>query len=196
MISSKMQNPEEAKMNKPKLCGLFFRMPRNIKNIISLFLPIEDIPMLKSVDEDNDYNHIHCLLHASEQNQLFFSVTRDMQRVWSRDHLSLMGIKFENCYNVCVTLGKIQRLAFDLSNKLTTRGSGVKASTRDEPTQDIDRTLDGFSGTWWSSDGSKCQEKIDWLLYDLGTVAVITQISIAAFKANFHMNSPVYGFKK
>jgi len=189
-------NFTENEMRKPKPFGLFVKMPNHVKNIISLFLPIEDIQNLKSASEDDEFLQIHSLLHEREQNQLLFRFTSDMGRVFTRSQLLQMGIRYEDCYKICTELYKMQQLASRVPNVITTERSGVQASTRDDPTQDIDRTLDGIPGTFWSSDGSNDQEKVDWLLFDLGTVAVISRISIAAFKATFHLNHPVYGFKK
>jgi len=164
----------------------------HLKNIIILFLPIEDILKIKSLYTNSI--QIHSLLHSPDQNQILFRFTRDMERVCTRPQISQLKITLKDCDNICTKLGKMQLRLSKLSSLITTRG--LKASTRDDVSQDIDRTLDGIAGTWWSSDGSDCKEKIDWLLYDLGTVAVITRISIAAFKATFHFNSPIYGFQK
>jgi len=166
----------------------------HLKNIIILFLPIEDILKVKSLYTNTIW--IHSLLHSPDQKQILFRFTRDMERVCTRAQISQLKITLRECDNLCAKLGKMQLRLSQLSSIITTRRSGLKASTRDDVSQDIDRTLDGIAGTWWSSDGSDCQEKIDWLLYDLGTVAVITRISIAAFKATFHFNSPIYGFQK
>jgi len=174
----------------------FFAMPILVKNLITLFLPIEDIVKLKSVIGDDNFLQIHPLLHEQNQNQLPFRFTRNMNRVFTKSQLSKMGIRYKDCYKICVELSAMQRVALELRSRITTKRSGVEASTRDEQTQDIDCTLDGLPQTFWSSNGSKDQEKVDWLLYDIGTVAVITKISIAAFKATFHMGTPVYGFKK
>jgi len=166
----------------------------HLKNIIILYLPIEDILKVKSIYKNSIW--IHSLLHAADQNQILFRFTRDMERVCSRHQTSQLKITLKDCDEICMKLGKIQLRSSKLSSLLTTSRSGLKASTRDDVSQDIDRTLDGLHRTWWSSDGSECQDKVDWLLYDLGTVAVITRISIAAFKATFHTNSPIYGFKR
>lgn len=166
----------------------------HLKSIIILFLPIEDILKVKALYKDSI--QIHSLLHASDQNQILYRFTRDMERVWSRHQISQLDLTLKDCDKLCIQLGKMQLKSSQLSSRITTRRSGLKASTWDDVSQDIDRTLDGIAGTWWSSDGSDCQEKVDWLLYDLGTVAVITRISIATFKATFHLNSPIYGFKK
>jgi len=183
-------------VRKAKFKDNFFDMPILVKNLISLFLPIEDIVKLKSVIGDDNYLQIHPLLHEQNQSQLSFRFTRNMNRVFTRSHLSKMGIRYEDCYKICVELSAMQSVALELRGRISTKRSGVEASTRDELTQDIDCTLDGQPQTFWSSNGSKDQGKVDWLLYDIGTVAVITKISIAAFKATFHIGTPVYGFKK
>merc|ERR1719233_231912 len=119
-----------------------------------------------------------------------------MERVWTRRHMFELGIKDKDCNQIVAMLAKLQWKASMISTVVTTMESGLKASTRDCAGQDIDCTVDERRLTFWSSDGSADQDKVDWLLYDLGTVAVITQISIAAFEAHFHSNSPIYGFQK
>jgi len=171
-------------------------MPKFIKNMIILFLPIEDILKLRILEINNNSVDIHRLLHESDQNQLYFRFTSDMERVWTRPHMFELGIKWNDCNQLVAMLGKLQRKASTLSTVVTTMECGLKASTRDFAQQDIDCTVDGKRNTFWSSDGSADQDKVDWLLYDLGTVVVITQISIAAFEAHFHSNSPIYGFQK
>jgi len=174
----------------------FANMHCQLKNMIVLFLPFEDILKMKHLYEDECYMQIHTLLYSSNQKQLKFRFTRDMQRVLSKWHLPRLGIRSDNCDRLCSELVNIQKVARQLSCVITTSRSGVKASSRDKPEQDVDRTLDGNYRTFWSSAGSKYQDKVDWLLYDLGTVAVISRISVAAFRAIWHSNSPVYGFKK
>jgi len=183
-------------LGKAKYKNNFFVMPSHIKNVISLFLPVEDIIRLKSAMGDDNFLQCRHLLHEQDQNQLLFRFTRNMKQVFTRSQLSTLGIRNEDCYKICVDLSEMQRVAPRLRSRITTKISGIEASTRDEITQDVDRTLDGLSRTFWSSNGSANQEKVDWLLYDLGTIAVITRITIAAFKATFHMGTPVYGFKK
>jgi len=183
-------------LRKAKYKSNFFAMPGHIKNVISLFLPIEDIIHLKSVMGDDNFLKCHRLLHKEDQKQLLFRFTRNMKQVFTRSQLSKMGIRNEDSYKICVDLSEMQAGAPKLRSRITNKISGMEASTRDEITQDVDRTLDGLSRTFWSSNGSANQEKVDWLLYDLGTIAVITRITIAAFKATFHIGTPVYGFKK
>jgi len=174
-----------------------FNMPKRVWNIIVLYLPIEDILHLVSFNGDDDYIQLHRLLHKSDQNQLYFRFTRDMKRVWTRPQILKLGIKIKHCNSICALLGIIQQEAFKLSTRITTSSSGLKTSTCDDLyLQNIDRTLDGCPRNFWSSDGSTDQDKVDWLLYDLGTVAVINQISVSAYKAIFHQNSPIYGFQK
>jgi len=181
---------------KPELHYNFSCMHCQIKNMIILFLPFEDILKMKMLYEDEGCMQIHTLLHSSNQKQLKFRFTRDMQRVFCKKHLPRLGIRSDNCDKLCTELVNIQRVAGQLSCVITTSRSGVKASSRDTPEQGVDRTLDSNYRTFWSSAGSKYQEKVDWLLYDLGTVAVISRISVAAFRAIWHNFSPVYGFKK
>merc|ERR1719419_337041 len=145
---------------------------------------------------NNNSIDIHSLLHEPDQNQLYFRFTTDMERVWTRPHMFELGIKWNDCNQIIAKLGKLQRQASRLSTVVTTMESGLKASTRDYAWQDIDCTVDEKRQTFWSSDGSPDQDKVDWLLYDLGKVAVITRISIAAFKAHWHGNSPIYGLQK
>lgn len=171
-------------------------MPKRVLNIIVLYLPIEDILYLFSLNGDDESIQLHGLLHLSDQNQLYFRFTRDMERVWTRPQILKLGIQIKDCNQICAMLGKIQVEASRLSTRVSRSSRcALKASTRDELHQDIDRTLDGSSRTFWSSDGSEDQDKVDWLLYDLGTVAVINQVSVAAFKAKFHPNNPIYGFQ-
>jgi len=178
-------------LRKAKSKETYFGMPNHVKNLINLFLPIEDIVKIKSVIGDDDFLWSHSLLHEQDQNQLSFRFTRDMKRVFTKSQLSKMGIRHEDCYKICVELSAMERVCMALEpSRITTKKSGVEASTMDDRSQDIDCTLDGLPHTFWSSNGSEDQEKVDWLLYDLGTVAVITKISIAAFKAE------LYGFKK
>jgi len=173
-----------------------FNVPKRVQNIILLYLPIEDILHLVSFNGDDDSIQLHSLLHKSDQNQLYFRFTRDMKRVWTKPQILKLGIKIKHCNSICALLGKIQLEAFKLSTEVTTSRSGLKSSTCDERyLQNIDRTVDGNPNNFWSSNGSPDQDKVDWLLYDLGTVAVINQISVAAFKARFHQNSPIYGFQ-
>jgi len=174
----------------------FASMHCQIKNMIMLFLPFEDILKMKLLYEDGSCMQIRTLLHSSNQKQLKFRFTRDIQRVFSKWHLPRLGIRADNCDKICTELVNIQRVAGQLSCVITTSRSGVMASSRDKPEKDLNRTLDGNYRTFWSSAGSKYQNKVDWLLYDLGTVAVIEKISVAAFRAIWHSNSPVYGFKK
>jgi len=197
-MSSQLANYEllEKESTNPMLHYNFAFMHCQIKNMIMLFLPFEDILKMKLLYEDGSCMQIHTLLHSSNQKQLMFRFTRDMQRVFSKWHLPRLGIRADNCDKICTELVNIQRVAGQLSCVITTSRSGVKASSRDNPEQDLDRTLDGNYRTFWSSAGSKYQDKVDWLLYDLGTVAVIEKISVAAFRAIWHSNSPVYGFKK
>jgi len=172
-----------------------FNMPESIKNIIVLFLTIEDILKSRILEMNNSSIDIYSLLHEPDQNQLYFRFTTDMERVWTRPHMFELGIKWNNCNQIIAKLGKLQRQASRLSTVVTTMESGLKASTRDYG-QDIDCTVDWKRQTFWSSDGSPDQNKVDWLLYDLGTVAVITRISIAAFRAHSQINNPIYGFQK
>jgi len=181
---------------KPRLCYNFATMHCEIKNMIVLFLPFEDILKIKNLYEDESYMQIHSLLYSSNQKQLKFRFTRDMQRVFSKWQLPRLGIRSDNCSKICTELVNIQKVAGQLSCVITTSKSGVMSSSRDKPEQDVDRTLDGNYRTFWSSAGSKHEDKVDWLLYDLGTVAVISRISVAAFRALWHAKSPVYGFKK
>jgi len=172
------------------------KVPKHVRNMIILFLPIDDILNLDILCRKDNSIEIHPLLHASEQNQICFRFTRDMHRVWTRAQMSQLGIRYNDCHQICAKLGRLQRQMSNFHLVITRHWSGLQASTTDEPTQGIDCTLDGKRETWWSSDGSVSQDKVDWLLYDLGTVAVINRVSIAAFEAIFHLNSPVYGFKK
>jgi len=170
-------------------------MPKRVKNLIILYLPIEDILKFKIIAGNDDNIQLHRLLHASDQNQLYFRFTSDMERVWTRPHMLQLGIKYNDCNRICAKLGKFQRRASELSAIVTTKDSGLQASTRDYANQDIDRTLDGKLGTFWSSEGSTKQNKVDWLLYDLGTVTVITRISISACRLSYGRNKTIHGFK-
>jgi len=169
-------------------------MPKRVRNLIILYLPIEDILKFKIAGNDDNIQ-LHRLLHASDQNQLYFRFTSDMERVWTRPHMLQLGIKFNDCNRICAKLGKFQRRASQLSAIVTTRDSGLQASTRHHAGQDIDCTVDGQLGTFWSSKGYTDQNKVDWLLYDLGTVTVITRISISACRLSYGRYKTIHGFK-
>jgi len=194
MILQRNSNPADHKLHKLQPFA-HINMPKSIITIIILYLPIKDILNLQILDEKDDSILLHSLLYASDQNQLQFRFTRDMERVLTRTQMLQLGIKHADRNQLCVYLGKVQLQVTRLSDIVTTSRSGLKASTRDYPQQDIDCTLDKRRSSFWSSNGSRDQDKVDWLLYDLGRVVVINQISIAAFKASFQDNAPIYSFE-
>jgi len=81
---------------------------------------------------------------------------------------------------------------------MTSSSGGVEASSVYNDEYDINRTLDGNIYTYWLSDGSENQAKVDWLLYDLGTVAVISMVSLAVHRGIFHATAYwlEFGFEK
>jgi len=193
MISPVKSNYRNEGWSKPYQFINFFDLPQHLKNMLALFLPIEDILKLKSIFKNSI--QIHSLTWKPDQNQLLFRFTKDMTRVWTKAQLSQL-CKQKHFDEICIYLSNIQLKLSELSRVITNVRSGFKASSVDYKPHDIDGTLDNKRGTFWSSDGSQYQNKIDWLLYDLGTVAVITGISIAAYKARHQINRPIYGFKK
>merc|ERR1719233_2666095 len=62
----------------------------------------------------------------------------------------------------------------------------VAASTDDGVSQDIHKTFNGYSTTFWSSNPSVTQDKEDWLLFDLGEVVVVNSIGFAPYRAIGH----------
>jgi len=83
-------------------------------------------------------------------------------------------------------------------HEVMTSSSGVEASSVYNEQYDIHRTLDGNIYTYWLSDGSENQAKVEWLLYDLGTVAVISMVSLAVHRGIFHATAYwlEFGFEK
>jgi len=171
-------------------------LPKIIRNIIILHLPLIDILIMKEASGNDDSIELWPLFHDQNHKHLTFRFTRNIRQVFSLDNLRQMGVRKNDCFKLCKWLYDLQSQTERVCGAITTIKSGVRASTIDYDEQDICCTLDGNLWTFWSSDGSEKQEKVDWLLYDLGTVAVVSRISIAAFKATFHINSPTYGFKK
>jgi len=169
-------------------------LPNVIKSIIILHLPLWEILRLKRSYKNEDVIELGTLLYSPNHKHLIFQFTKKIGQVFSFSKFRQLGIRKKDYLKLCTQLYEIQTGAKTFG-VITTINSGVEASTVDYDEQNINCTLDGNEATFWSSDGSEKQAKVDWLLYDLKEVAVISRISVAAFKAIFHVNAPTYGFK-
>jgi len=174
----------------------FFKFPSEIQGTVILFLPLKELIRAKNLFMTLDFSKLHYkLLHSSDQKQLTFRFTKDLGRVLSKRHLNGTGIGLTEASDIVTRLANIDEHFTTLSRVLTSPHSGRACSTRDMPQQDIPNVLDGHENTFWSSDASDNQQKVDWLLFDLGTIGVISSVGVAAYKANFHYGDPIYGFQ-
>lgn len=162
-----------------------------------LYLPLEEMVKVNCLFTDLDFCKLHYkLLHSPDLKQFSFRFTKDVTRVFKKKILNELGIGIKQATDIFIILIKLEKSFTRFSHVLTSESSGLACSTRDREGQDIQNMLDGNRNTFWSSNGCETNQKVDWLLFDLGRVAVISSVAVAAYKATIHPGDPIYSFQK
>jgi len=173
----------------------FLKFPNEIQSIMLLHLPLQELVNVNCLFTDLDFGQLHYkLLHSPDLKQFSFRFSKDVTRVFRKKILNELGIGIRQ--DIFIMLVKLEERFENISHSLTSESSGLACSTRDREGQDIQNTLDGNRNTFWSSNGCETNQKVDWLLFDLGRVGVVSSAAVAAYKATFHTGDPIYSFHK
>jgi len=166
----------------------FFEFRSEIQVITLLFLPIPDLLKVESLFKGVDFSKLHYeLLYSKNQGQLPFRLTKDLSRVLSKS----VRIGPYEATDITTKLEK-EKTAF-WGTPLTDWKAGFAYSDGENAWFDLDKLLDGKRDTYWWSDGSVDQQKVDWLLFDLGGVGVVEYVDIKLGKDN---TGAVWGFER
>jgi len=155
----------------------FFEFRSEIQIIMLLFLPIHDLLNVESLFKGVDFREIYYrLLYSKNQKQVSFRFTKDLNRVFNKRLLGDMGIRLKEAKGIITELERIKK---GLSHYRTLlNDTGIACSSSKDALHGMDKMLDHKYHTYWLSNGSLNQQKVDWVLLDMGGVGVIEQVDI------------------
>ncbi|KAJ3126894.1 hypothetical protein HK098_007028 [Nowakowskiella sp. JEL0407] len=97
----------------------------------------------------------------------------------------------EDMKGICSELGILS--AALKSDGVSLIESGAAASTVDEASQNIDKTLDSYTRTFWSSKGSEDPTTSECVIYKLESpMCLVSRVEVTPYEAAFQHGMPIY----